>query len=984
MQISSVFQAVKSQVCIADFIGNYLGIDIPNKDQIQIKSPFKDEQNPSFAIYKKTQTFKCFTSGKFGDVFHFVEEMENCDRMESLKIVAERSGIELDLGDNKVSKGIRELISLAQSYFHEGLLDTEAGKIVLEQYCTPRGLTLAGIKEFGIGFAQGTRYDFCKYAKSKGYSEAQLVESGLGKKGKKGTLIDVFRGRLMFPFYRFGSCVGFAGRTIDKGVKYVNTAESPIFKKGELLFGLEQVKSRIKKLDYCILAEGYTDSMTPYIYGDFPVVSTGGTGLSEKQVEQIKRFTENIIICRDGDSPGQKATARDIKLFLKAGLNPKVIALGETEDPDSFVRQEGGVKAFEEKIINAVPWIDWMVHFRKGLSNSLHKEIKKMITLLPEEDAYLQQSLTKKVKDVFSIEASSSPEHIDVLAPLYEHDGRYWSGYGRNQVERSNFTITSLYKLLDTEGCSLYQVTKFDGRSAEVLISDEVMNSNKAFNSFIKNIPQLGIASCLTPKQLNHLNYGLASDFGEECDVYSELGWDAEKEVYVYNNGFLSESAFFPCDDNGIIDMEGEYYFLKRFVGVSKKRDRLAEALVYKEGNTTFKEYLTLLQKVYPENWLVGFSYSIAAVFFSEITAITSGVFPIFWVEAPNGYGKSDFVKILGHLFGNLSFLNYGTNGTIPSFNKYCEGYRDCLTILNEAEADTDVKLKGTLKAIADGEGRAKMGGDRYEELLFSEVTSAVVCLNQVSVAAIETLSTRCILALLSRCPEERTLKDIANYDRLFSLPIGHLLKLLLPFKGKGFRGDFVKTFDKILNAFTHVKAKQRLINNYSIILTPLIILIEKGIIPLSSKTVMDGFLAAINRHNKEVSDKGLSELLRDFINMYTSPNAKNRLDDNCVYIKGDEVRVSMSKTFPYFREFLPKGIQNTSKKDLMRKLKNIESFKEYSSSTQVGFKKMYHTDGRIKFEMKNSRYVPYKTSCLIFDREKLGVENPHSYFTDS
>jgi DNA primase len=354
--IDRIMEAIDIVEVIGEFVqlkkrgANYVGL-----------SPFANEKTPSFTVSPAKGIFKDFSTGKGGSAVTFLMELEKFTYPEALKWLAKKYGIEveelLDKPENIEADNRRESLMIvtgfAAKYFQEAMWDTGEGKSIGLSYFKERGFTTETIKKFELGYSPDHWEAFTGEAIKKGYQPEFLQESGLSVKRDNGTLYDRYRGRVMFPIHGFtGRVIAFGGRTLktDKNVpKYVNSPESEIYHKSNVLYGLFFAKKAIRDEDNCYLVEGYADVLSVHQAGIENVVASSGTSLTVEQIRLIGRFTKNITILYDGDAAGIKASLRGLDLILEEGLNVKVVSFPDGDDPDSYVRKVGS-NAFKTHI----------------------------------------------------------------------------------------------------------------------------------------------------------------------------------------------------------------------------------------------------------------------------------------------------------------------------------------------------------------------------------------------------------------------------------------------------------------------------------------------------------------------------------------------------------------------------------------------------------------------------------------------------------
>ena len=318
--------------------------------------PFHNEKTPSFVVSPSKGLFKCFGCGKGGNAVTFVMEHENMTYPEALKYVAKKYGIEVAEREltpeeerrNDDRESMMVVSSYAAEYFAKTLHETPEGQNIGIAYFRERGFSDATILAFGLGYCPGGGDTFTRQALKEGYKEEFLAATGLTIKREDGTYYDRFSTRVIFPIHGIsGRVIAFGGRTMrtDKKVaKYLNSPESEIYHKSDVLYGLYQAKRAITQEDCCILVEGYTDVISMHQSGIENVVASSGTSLTEGQIRLISRFTKNVTVIYDGDSAGIKASLRGIDMILREGLNVRVVLLPDGDDPDSFARKHNATE----------------------------------------------------------------------------------------------------------------------------------------------------------------------------------------------------------------------------------------------------------------------------------------------------------------------------------------------------------------------------------------------------------------------------------------------------------------------------------------------------------------------------------------------------------------------------------------------------------------------------------------------------------------
>lgn len=348
----SFLQELKLRSDITEIASSYVNLKRHGRNMVGL-CPFHGEKTPSFNIYTENGSFYCFGCGAGGDVITFIMKIENLDYVEAVKFLAQRAGMEMpentyDDSMSKLRMRIYEANREAARFFHSTLISPR-GQSGLN-YLRGRALSDRTIRHFGLGFADDDWNSLCNHLKNKGFSEYEILSANLAFENRSGNGIhDRFVNRVMFPIIDLrGNVIAFGGRIMtDEKPKYLNTSDTPVFKKSENLFSLNNAKSSDTRT--LILCEGYMDVIALNQAGFTNAVATLGTALTNEQAVLMKRYADEVIICYDADGAGQKATARAIQILRNAGLPIKILTVPSGKDPDEFIRSKGenGPAAFK-------------------------------------------------------------------------------------------------------------------------------------------------------------------------------------------------------------------------------------------------------------------------------------------------------------------------------------------------------------------------------------------------------------------------------------------------------------------------------------------------------------------------------------------------------------------------------------------------------------------------------------------------------------
>ena len=390
-EAGSFADRVKQQADIVRVVGEYVRLKKSGQNLTGL-CPFHSEKTPSFAVHPVKQIYHCFGCGVGGDVFKFVMEMEKITFPDAVRAVAEKCGIAVprarertpeERKENQQRTSLVEMHREAAAFFAQQLGGTPEGKAV-RAYLLDRGLDSEAIARFGIGFAPSGGEGLLRAMKQK-YPEKVVEASDLFSRDQSGRLYDRFRRRVMFPIANeSGKIVAFGGRALgDDLPKYLNSPETPIYSKSNILYHLDRAKEALRQSDFAVLVEGYMDAIAVALAGVSNVVASCGTSLTESQVKLLNRFTRRIVVNYDPDTAGQAATERSLSTLLEQGAEVRVLALPGGKDPDSFIRAEGAA-AYTKLLNEAPPYVDYLIaRARKMDLTSAEGKLRAVNFLMP-------------------------------------------------------------------------------------------------------------------------------------------------------------------------------------------------------------------------------------------------------------------------------------------------------------------------------------------------------------------------------------------------------------------------------------------------------------------------------------------------------------------------------------------------------------------------------------------------------------------------
>jgi DNA primase len=414
----SVITEVKQRLDIVEYISEYVTLQKAGRN-FKGLCPFHSEKHPSFFVFPEQQSWHCFGAcGAGGDIFSFIMKKEGIDFGQALRLLAQRGGVALSpreapsKAEDERKERLFQINEAATEYYHHLLSATKAGATP-RSYLTKRKVMPETIKEFRLGFSPDAWETIKSYLLGKGYTEKELVEAGIVIEKEEGGSYDRFRNRLMFPICDIqGRVTGFGARVLDDSLpKYINSPQTPVFDKSNSLYGIDKAKSAIRKRDSVIIVEGYMDVLTAHQHDWQNVVGSMGTSLTEKQVEGIKRLTNNITLALDADLAGEEATLRGKAILAYSNIEANVILLPAGKDPDEVIGEEPVL--WQKLVEQAMPIMDFAfqsviskVDINKARDKSL--AVQKLLPSVYEiRDPVQQSHYLKRLARELKIEESA-------------------------------------------------------------------------------------------------------------------------------------------------------------------------------------------------------------------------------------------------------------------------------------------------------------------------------------------------------------------------------------------------------------------------------------------------------------------------------------------------------------------------------------------------------------------------------------------------
>lgn len=438
---------IKNRIDIVDVIGDFVSLKRSGQNYKAL-SPFSNEKTASFYVVPSKGIFKDFSSGKGGDGITFVMEHEGMSYVEALRYLARKYGVEIkeDLREITVEHSDRDslyiLMNYANEYYRHLLVHSEEGQSIGLAYFRERGFNDRIIEKFELGYALNEWEGLKRKALSEGHSEAMLEKAGLVIRKDESRTYDRFRGRVIFPVHNLaGKVIAFGARILTKEKdqpKYINSPETEIYHKSNVLYGLFQGKNAIRREGFVYLVEGYTDVISMHLSDIDNVVASSGTALTEEQIKLIRRFTQDVTVLFDGDAAGIKAALRGIDLVLKGGLNVRVVLLPDGEDPDSYSKKKGSTALKEYLKEHTQDFISFKIDlYAKDARDPARKaeairDIITSISLIP--DAIKRSVYIQETSQLLNMQESVLLTELNKIVITERRKGEQASPEGRQQA----------------------------------------------------------------------------------------------------------------------------------------------------------------------------------------------------------------------------------------------------------------------------------------------------------------------------------------------------------------------------------------------------------------------------------------------------------------------------------------------------------------------------------------------------------------------
>lgn len=796
--------------------------------------PFHGEKTPSFVVSPDRGMYHCFGCGRSGDAISFVMERRGMTFYEAVEYLAGRLRIDYEKREPTPEEREAEfrrsrlmaLNKLASEWFIQRYKESPGAQ---DYVLKKRGLRQETAELFCIGYAP-ERGGLLQYLKGQGWKDDAILAAGLAKRNEDdGHLYDTFRHRIMFPvFGTSGYIAGFSGRYIgDKeGLpKYLNTAESELYRKKSILFGWLQAYMQIYSTKHVYLVEGNLDVCRMHEIGVKNTVAPCGTALTAEQIALLKSKAKSVTVIGDTDKAGVAAVEKNAGLMTEEGLSVSVMELPEGlgKDADEFFRSHR--LEFEEcklqRTTDYIPWIcdRWM----RAVTSQTEKaeviaRVCRLLAKVPEQNTaqmYLE-TFTKSYKfgKIWNQEyykarneierkearADGSKEMLQNYGFYIKNNCYYGVTKSGNDTRWSNFTMTPILHIRDEKNARrIFTLRNVKMQEAVVKLNQSELVS---FTDFKTRVETAGnYVWEVTANELTALKKYLY-DGTPSADEVKQLGWQKKWGFYAWGNGGLDNGTFRPVDKYGIIDINGQKFYLPGCALDTRDNTQgyqMARKFVYTETNTiTFREYAEKLITVFGDNAKVALCFLFASLFKDIVTSVTTS-FPILDLFGPKGTGKSELGRSLTSFFVTNNIAPNINNTTKAALAEAVAEVSNAVVHLDEYKNNLDLEKREFLKGIWDGAGRSRMNMDNDKRRETTAVDCGVVMSGQEMPTADIALFNRLVFLTFSKTTfSDQEKRDYENLKVIEKRGLTHLTNRLLQLRGK-FQTDFRRVWDETL-----------------------------------------------------------------------------------------------------------------------------------------------------------------------------------------
>ena len=892
--------------------------------------PFHNEKTGSFVVNIRTQSYKCYGCGEWGNALDFVMKKSGLTFLEAARQLAGKYNILIEEFTPSKEQEAEEKLR-AQLYriyedaarFYSLQLEQSADALA---YARSR-FNDETLDAFRIGFAPDDYTALYKHLRQKGYTMNILEKSELFRQKHDRGNYDFFRNRLMFPIFDItGRIIAFSGRILSNSdenlPKYINSPESVIYSKKNILFGLNFALPHIRQQDSVVIVEGYADVIKLHQLGILHVVASCGTALTDEQIRLLGRNTRNFCLLYDSDAAGQAAAEKNGKRITEVAFNAYTLTLpgdeaGNKQDPDTFfhsaeqfgefyskhrqnfllrlAQSKSGkaddpvLKSFAIKEISAL-FYKRPESERLAIVESLSEILKPKNLWLKtlkelERDAQEQQAFKEISANGRTNEQNKSLEKYG----FYEEKNGYYfyAPKGQGFFQGSNFTLEPLFHIESTVNAKrLYRLKNEYGVVKVLEFSQKDLIAIAAFRLKCESLGNF---------RFDGGEYGLSKikaylyEKTRSCKEIVQLGWQKEG-FFAWSNGIFSSGKFTDVDELGIVEHEGVFFYIPALSSFYKQEDTLFQferRFRYLPGTISLYEYTEKLITVYGENAIVGFCFYLASLFRDVIVSIFR-FFPVLNIFGPKGTGKSELAVSLLKLFGDLPVGINMTNSTIAAMADHVSHTRNALCHIDEYKNSVEYEKIEFLKGLWDGVGRSRMNMEKDRKKEMTAVDTGIILTGQEMTTADNALFSRVIF--LSFCQtkfSDEAKAHFENFKKIEKQGLTHLTAVFLAFRSHiqdNYAQQYNLAMEDVLQKIEKHKIEDRILKNWIILLTVFRCIHTQISFPFTYPKAVEIFAQKISRQNEEVvAGNEVSDFWNTYQELFSAGFIEHKFD---LYIK--------------------------------------------------------------------------------------------------
>ncbi len=869
------------------------------------RCPFHNEKTGSFYVHPRNQHWKCYGCGEGGNAIDFVMKKKGCDFTEAVKYVADVIGFTItdDYHETAEQRQVRErkmqqvdVNRLAVVWFQEQLRNNKEAMA----YVKSRGWSDETLQQWEIGYAPddwSALFEWLRKEKKVAYDV--LTRSTLFGKSKQGTYYSVFRDRIMFPILNAsGDPVAFSGRILhgetekNRG-KYINSSGNEkdpnnIYVKGETLFGWNFARRTAVDQGEVVLVEGNPDTIKMHQIGICNVVAACGTALTPMQAKTLAKNVRQAILLYDSDKAGQKATERNGRVLLEAGVMVYTLTIpeqeGEKQDPDTFFRDGDHFREFKK---TRKSWFQYIAERRKAEIGAdpdpaevatVAAELAKLLLTRDEGErmgyvdqlakiippkkvwnAAIKQANQKTTKELNSAGFDKEQEKmIDeygffVRNHCYHIIANQDGGY--RQV--SNFELEPLFHIESTINAKrLYRLTNNRGIRRELEIAQKDMVSLTAFKTKVESFGNFLFTG--TDGDLNKIKAYLY-EHTKTCREVEQLGWQREG-FWAWSNGVLDDNGEMrSIDELGSVEAKGQWYYLPALSSFFKADTQLFQferRFIHTPSGTDLNTLAEKMLVVYGDNAIVGIGYTLATLFRDYIFRRFNS-FPMLNIFGQKGTGKTEMAITLLHLFGNHADGLNMTNATLPALADHVSHCRNALVHIDEYKNSVEYDKIEFLKGLYDGTGRSRMNMDRDKKKEMTPVDCGIILTGQERTTADNALFSRVIYLTVSQtvfsAEQNAAYEDLKRYEKQGLTCITNELLAQREWVLENYEKQLAITKEEMRQATDTRHIEGRILQNWTMVLAMLRTLEGRIALPFNYDQALKVFVEGMERQNGEV-----------------------------------------------------------------------------------------------------------------------------------